>query len=136
MVDCKVIGTANNVLRLKLRTDTPQLYEDIHLRNITLDGRGQLISIQPWKQYFDLKGQPQPTRTVKNVTITNVRGTFGTFGKINPNPGDVVENVLIKNVDVKLTRKNSEPQVSGVKGVIFRDVTINGTAYTAPPPTP
>ena len=43
------------VLRLKLRPDTAQQYENIHLHDITLDGAGVIFNVAPWKQYFDLR---------------------------------------------------------------------------------
>jgi alpha-L-rhamnosidase len=124
LVSCRVIGTTSNVLRLKLRTDTPQLYEDIHLRDITLDGKGQLISIQPWSQYHDLKGEAPPTRTIRNVSISGVQGKFGAMGIIKPNEGDVIEEIMIKHVDVELTRDNPELQIIGKAGVTQKDVRI------------
>src|SRR5438132_8538096 len=58
--NCRITG-AMSVLNLKLRADTPQHYEDIHFRNITLDNEGgTLVRIAPWSQYTDLKGQPPP----------------------------------------------------------------------------
>ncbi|MDB5274900.1 MAG: polygalacturonase, partial [Chitinophagaceae bacterium] len=44
------------VLRLKLRPDTPQQYENITLTDITMEGGATIFSIAPWSQYFDLKG--------------------------------------------------------------------------------
>jgi alpha-L-rhamnosidase len=91
--NCTIAGPNSrgiNMLRLKLRTDTPQHYEDIHYNNITLDGAGTLINISPWTQYEDLMGRPYPTHTVRNITIRNVKGTYGNFGVIRPNPGDTI----------------------------------------------
>lgn len=127
MNNCRVIGTTSNVLRLKLRGDTPQLYEDIHLRNITLDGTGRLISIQPWMQYFDLQGQPPPKRVVRNISASNITGTFGSMGYIKPGEGDTVENVEIKHVNVELTGDQPGLQTSGLLGVRLKNVIINGT---------
>ena len=91
---CKVgePGSRTNipVVRLKLRTDTPQLYEDIHVRDITLESTGgRLIAIEPWSQYFDLQGKPKPSRHVRNVTVSNVKGTSIAWGAFRrpPNTG-------------------------------------------------
>jgi polygalacturonase len=128
--NCRAVGNASrgmSMLKLKLRADTPQLYEDIHFRQITLEGTGALISIAPWLQYFDLQGHPQPTRTVRNVTVSDVKGSFGSFGSIRGNQGDTIEKVLLENIDVKLT--GPAPRLEGVKDLVVRDVKINGEAY-------
>jgi alpha-L-rhamnosidase len=130
--DCTIAGPESrgiNMLRLKLRTDTPQRYEDIHYRNITLDGAGTLINMSPWSQYEDLKGQPRPTHVVRNITLTDIKGTFGNFGQIRPNPGDVIEDITLENVDVTL--KNPEPKFAGVKDFEVKNVKINGAEYIA-----
>ncbi len=61
--NCTIAGPNTrgiSMLRLKLRTDTPQLYEDIHYKNITLDGVGTIITVASWSQYEDPHG---PTQT-------------------------------------------------------------------------
>lgn len=137
--NCKIVGPDSrglNMLRLKLRTDTPQLYEDIHFRNITLDGTGTLINVSPWTQYENLMGQPYPTHTVRNITMTNIKGKYGSFGQIRPNPGDTVENITLEDVDVQLT--NPTPTLLGVKNFVVKNVKVNGEAFVpviAPAPT-
>jgi len=45
----RVIGPIN-LVRLKLRPDTPQHYEGIHYRDITLDSTaGTILQVQPWR---------------------------------------------------------------------------------------
>jgi polygalacturonase len=39
-----------NVLRLKLRPDTPQQYENISLTDITMEGTATLFNVSPWTQ--------------------------------------------------------------------------------------
>jgi len=133
---CTVEPTATrglSMVRLKLRPDTPQNYSDIHFRDITLSGAGQLISVAPWKQYFDLQGQPSPARSVRDVTISNITGSFGGFGTIQGNTGDVIDNILLENIDVKLT--NPAPKIVGVTDFVVKNVKINGTEYGGPTPS-
>jgi len=134
--NCTIAGPDSgsiNMLRLKLRTDTPQVYEDIHYKNITLDGSGTLINVSPWTQYEDLQGQPRPAHIVRNITLTGIKGTFGSFGTIRPNPGDTIEKITLENWDVKLTR--AAPSFAGVKELVAKDVKINGADYV-PQATP
>ena len=118
------------VLRLKLRTDTPQQYENIHLHDITLDGAGVIFNVAPWKQYFDLKGQPPPKSVVRNITISNVKGSGGSFGKILGNPDTEFGDIVVKDVDVKL--KNANFELSAFKGLKFDNVVVNGEPMPAP----
>jgi alpha-L-rhamnosidase len=125
--NCTATGTSQ-VAVLKLRTDTPQHYEDIHFRNLTLDAKtdhGQIISIQPWSQYANLDGAAPPKSIVRNISLSGVRGRFGGFGTIKPNPGQTeIVDVLLKDVDVQLTHDKLE--LAGTNGVRFENVVVNG----------
>lgn len=128
----RVVGPIN-LVRLKLRPDTPQHYEDIHYRDITLDSStGTILQVQPWRQFFDLKGQPPPKSVVRNVTLTNVKGTYGSFGTIQGNPGQTeIIDVKLENVDVRL--KNEELKAVDVKNLRLRKVTVNGKPFSLKP---
>lgn len=129
--DCKVTGPLN-LLMLKLRPDTPQLYEDIHLRNVTLDAEGgRVVFIAPWSQYKDLKGHAPPQSTVRNVTLSGVKGRFGSFGSIKPNPGQTtIRDIRFEGFDLQLAQGALE--VAGVTGLAFNKVVINGQPTLAP----
>lgn len=131
--NCKAVGDANrgmSMIRLKLRTDTPQLYEDIHFNNITLEGAGAIITMAPWSQYFDLQGHPQPSRKVQNISISNITGKFGSLGGIKGGPGDVIENVTMENIDVQLATAPRSGILSVTNNLVIKNVKINGEAYT------
>ncbi|HEV7403239.1 MAG TPA: glycosyl hydrolase family 28 protein [Chthoniobacteraceae bacterium] len=97
--NCKVVG-AMAVINFKLRSDTPQHYEDIHYRNIALEGTGgSLLSIQPWKQYADLGGQPPPKSVVRNLTITDIAGSYGSFGVVQGNSGQTAISAITLKKD-------------------------------------
>jgi alpha-L-rhamnosidase len=131
--NCRTSGLTKrgfSVLRLKLRPDTPQSYEDLHIRDITLDGTGNVISIAPWTQYFDLQGHAPPTQSVRNVTISGVKGSCTSLGTMRGNKGNVIENVTLENIDIKTTAP--KPNYSEVKNLVVKDVKINGEAFEAP----
>lgn len=115
---------ANNLLWLKMRPDTPQTYE-----YITFDGvEGKIhsfININPWTQFFDLKGRTDiPQSIAKHFIMRNCKCrcncyfnvakaeeqyhlsnfTFENL-EIQANHGefleDVIENVSIKKVRVE-----------------------------------
>jgi len=135
MENCKLTGTENNrVLELKLRPDTEQHYENIVIRNITVENpAAHLISIAGWTQYFELKGKPAPSQSVSNVTLSDITGKLKDFGKIDGPAKSTVQDVTFKNID--LTLKSPAVVVKNVKGLKFENVKINGVAYPATPMT-
>lgn len=132
--NCTVHGRVP-VVRLKLRPDTPQLYEDLHYRNIVLAGDqdgprgGPIVEVRPWKQYFDLKGQPPPSSTVRHVTVNGITGSFGSFGEIQGNSGQtIMRGFTLENIDVQL--RDPTLTVAGGIDVAVRNVRVNNRALT------
>lgn len=127
--DCKVIGDVT-IAQLKLRTDTPQHYEDIHYRNIVLDtAGGSILRVAPWTQYADLRGQPPPKTIVRNVTMTNITGRYGALGSVAGNPGQsTISDILMKDFNVQL----ATPRLTGrdIGAVRYENVVVNGAQVT------
>jgi alpha-L-rhamnosidase len=127
---CTVPGHIN-VIRLKLRPDTPQFYEDVHLRNITLTGdqagsKAPIVNISKWTQYFDLKGQAPPKSIVRNITLSNIKGSYGTFGMVIGNPGQTeISDVRLENIDVQLQDPTFKVGTD-VKNLQIKNVLVNG----------
>jgi alpha-L-rhamnosidase len=111
---------------LKLRGDTPQHYEDITFRNISLDAAGgAILQVQPWTQYFDLKGEAPPKSVIRNLRLIGLKGRYGAFGTIRPNPGQTtIDGVLFKDFDVQL--QDPAPAISGVENLRCERVVVNG----------
>jgi alpha-L-rhamnosidase len=127
--NCRVTGDIV-VARLKLRPDTPQRYEDIHFRNIALDHpAGAILMVEPWTQYRNLNGEAPPHSIVRNISFTQIRGRFGAFGTIHPNPGQTdISDILFKDIDVRLT--DDRLIVSGAREIRFENVIVNGRPVT------
>ncbi len=121
--NCRITGDAT-VLTLKLRPDTPQHYENIIIEDITLDGSGRVLNIAPWTQFFDLKGHAPPKRQVNNITLRNIRGTFHNLGTLGGNRGDVLRDITLRNIDLKLTDDTFQPDK--VTGLAMENVLLNG----------
>jgi alpha-L-rhamnosidase len=134
--NCRVLGKVP-VVHLKLRPDTPQIYEDIHFRNITLVGggdgkKGSIFDVRPWKQYFDPKGQPPPLSIVRNVTVDGIKGSYGSFGVIQGNPGQTgLSGFRISNVDVQLD--DARLAVEDGISVTLENVTVNSKPFVLKP---
>ncbi len=127
--NCRVTGDMI-LARLKLRPDTPQRYEDITFRNITLDNAGgTIVAVQPWSQYKNLGGAAPPQSSVRGLRFIGIKGRFGGFGTIQPNPGQTrIEDILFQDIDVQLTRERLA--ASEVRGLRFENVVINGKAVS------
>ena len=135
MENCRLVGTEKNcVLRLKVRPDTPQIYEDITVRNITVNNpAAKLVSIEGWNQYFDLHGQPPPSQLVDHVTLANITGTLNSFGRIDGPAKSTVQNATLQDIDIQL--KDPGVVIKRVKDLKLTNVKINGVAYTGDPET-
>jgi polygalacturonase len=133
--NCKMDGTdAVRVLTIKLRPDTPQHYEDIHVRNIVMKGKGSLVRLAPWTQFYDLGGHPAPSQTVENVTISNITGSGASFGGLAGPAKSIVRNITLENIDLQLT--NPDVSIKNVQGLKVNNVKVNGQLVTVPGSTP
>ncbi|HEY3761184.1 MAG TPA: glycosyl hydrolase family 28 protein [Verrucomicrobiae bacterium] len=122
--NCRVVGKVNLAV-LKLRPDTPQHYEDIHYRNITLNSQGSVINVQPWTQFFDLKGQKPPKSLVNNVTLSDIKGSCRSFGVVRGATNQTsICDITLKNINVQAEK----PQLIAVnvKDLRTGNVMVNG----------
>jgi polygalacturonase len=125
--NCKLVTDGTNVncvLKLKLRTDTKQHYENITARNITVDNPyAQLVSIQGWSQYFDLKGKPAPSQLATNITLENISGTLREFGTVDGPKKSTVTGLTFKDITLALV-KSTDVTIKGVKNLKLENVNI------------
>lgn len=126
---CTVTGSMP-LVRLKLRPDTPQTYENLTFRDITLDNsRGTLFEVKPWRQYADLKGQPAPRSFVRNIVVSKITGRTGSLGEIRGNRGQTTfGDILVADCDLQL-RATKFPRAD-MKGLRFENVSVNGSHFT------
>jgi polygalacturonase len=98
MRNCKVDNDCP-ILRLKMRPDTYQTFENITIDNIT--GRcGTIISMAPWRQFFSLGGSTEkPFAIVRNITISNIKVECKRFGDMEGNPADTVSKIIFRNIE-------------------------------------
>lgn len=122
---CKLTA-GNNVLSLKLRPDTPQLYENILVEEIEVrvPHTGRILKVQPWSQFFDLHGEAPPRSQIKNVTVRNVRGSIGSIGTLLTHETATIEGFVLEAIDVKAA--DAKLVVGKNVDLTVRDVTVNG----------
>ena len=111
------------LLRLKMRPDTYQVYEDIHVENIT--GRcGTLISMAPWTQFFDLGGSKEkPFAKVSNITFKNIKVKCKSVGQMQGNSLDTVNNISFSDIDVTADDPILRTKYTDIK---LNNVIVNG----------
>lgn len=111
------------VLRLKMRPDTYQLFENITVDGIT--GKcGTVIDVNPWKQFFSLKGSNEkPYGTIRNITFSNMNVKCGRFGVIEGNAADIVSGILFKNITATAETPELKNKYPDVKA---ENVIVNG----------
>ncbi|MBX3435401.1 MAG: right-handed parallel beta-helix repeat-containing protein [Pirellulales bacterium] len=126
--NCRV-GAAVPVVRLKLRPDTPQLYENIAVDGITADRAQAIFDVKPWTQFFDLQGHAPPQSVVRNVTVERVTGTFRTLGELRGNKGDEISGVTLRRIDV--VADVPRLVLDDEQAVVFQQVLVNGQPYSA-----
>lgn len=120
----KVDG-ANIILHLKMRPDTPQNYEFITVENIQ-GNAGKFISIRPWTQFFDLKGQDTPPASRSaNVIMRNIDVTCNTFFDVQDSDKYILSNFTFENLKVK-TDNRPKIEKDYFESVTVKNVMVNG----------
>lgn len=125
-----VVNGDNGLVRLKLRPDTPQHYENLVFENIQLAGDVRFFDVQPWRQFFDLQGHEPPASVVDNVTIRSVTGSCRTLGVLVGNVGDSIRNIHMSNVDINVADDGF--RLGEVDGFTLDDVKVNGKPFELP----
>lgn len=120
MRNCKA-NNAKNMLWLKMRPDTPQVYEDILIEGFSgkvLNG----IFIKPWTQFFDLKDRKDiPLSYANNISFKNINIACDRFFAISKNDEQYkLSNFSFDNVKVESRVLGSLDDI--VEGVVFNDV--------------
>lgn len=122
--NCKVESNTP-ILRLKMRPDTYQIFENITIDNVT--GKcGTIISMNPWKQFFDMGGSTaKPFATVRNITLLNINVQCKSFGEMEGNAADTVDNIILKNITAVAETPALKSKYPSIK---VDNVMVNGKA--------
>jgi len=129
MRNCKVNNNCP-ILRMKMRGDTFQLYENITVENIT-GTCGSIIDLNPWKQFFDLQGSTaKPFGTIRNIKLSNIKVEATKFGEMDGNPDDKVSNFLFKDLEVTTKTPFLKNKYQDVK---IENVLVNGALLVVKP---
>ena len=124
--NCRV-GEAIPLVRLKLRPDTPQLYENLLFEDIKVVDAQAVFDVKPWTQFFDLQGHEPPQSIVRNVVVRNLQGSVRSLGELRGNKGDLIQNVSLENIS--LTAEKATLTTDVANEVHCQDVEVNGEPF-------
>jgi polygalacturonase len=118
------INSNTPILRLKMRPDTYQIFENITVDNIT--GKcGTIIDVKPWTQFFTMEGSKEkPYGIIRNISMSNINVQCNTFGEIAGNPLDKVSNIRLRNIKATAKELGLKCKYTGVK---IENVIVNGS---------
>lgn len=120
------VNEATRVLWLKMRPDTPQLYEYILVENVKGNSHS-LLFVKPWKQFFDLQGRKDvPLSYSDHVTLRNIEVKCDIFYDVAVSEYDKLSNFTFENF--KVESKNPAIDKSVVKGFTLKNVVVNGSS--------
>lgn len=122
MRNCQVDGVTR-LLHLKMRPDTPQLYEYIRVEDIKGEAKTCLV-VLGWKQFFDLKGRPDiPLSYGDNVTLKNINLKCDNFFGVENDSNVRLSNFTFENLNIEAAKSTIDRSI--IKGLTFKNVCIN-----------
>lgn len=112
-------------LVMKMRPDTPQNYEYITIEDINGSVIESFIDINPWTQFYDLKGRKDiPLSYASNVVIRNCEIECGTYFNVQ----DCQEQYKLSDFkfeNLKITAKKYGNSENLIKNVEIKEVYVN-----------
>ena len=117
------VDEANNLLWLKMRPDTPQLYEYVRVEDISGTARN-FIQVAPWTQFYDLKGrQDTPMSYSDHITMRNITLECNTFFSVTPKPDQYrLSNFTFENLSVRAAKNGLD--TTFVAGFSLKNVNV------------
>lgn len=119
------VNSAQRLLWLKMRPDTPQNYEYILVEDVTGSAKSFLY-IKPWTQFFDMKGHTQiPLSYSHFVTMRNIKFECETLFDVVNSDQYKLSDFTFENLDIKANKK-SEIKTDYIKNFKLNNVIIDG----------
>ena len=117
------VTEASNLLWLKMRPDTPQLYEYVTVEDIEGDGKN-FILVAPWTQFYDLKGRNTvPMSYSDHITMRNIKFDCNTFFNVKQREDQYhLSNFSFENLQIKAA--NTDLFEEYVENFVIKNVNI------------
>lgn len=117
------VHEARLLLNLKMRPDTPQIYEHILVTDIKGDAK-RLLHIAPWRQFFDLQGREDiPISYAHDITIRNLDMDCEVFFAAQRSEHYVLKNFSFENLDIRAS-KNAAYDEQLIEGSTWKRVKV------------
>ncbi len=119
---CKV-GSAQRVLWLKMRPDTPQHYEYVTIEDMT--GHCDMFLVcRPWTQFFKPEQRDDmPLSQCNNITIRNIKMDSKNFFDVGKSDKYRLTDFTFENIEVKDQKKAFDPTL--IENCVVKNVQIN-----------
>ncbi|MCD8166282.1 MAG: glycosyl hydrolase family 28 protein [Bacteroides sp.] len=119
------VDSAQRLLWLKMRPDTPQIYEYILVEDIT-GNSGNFLYIQPWTQFFDMKGETEVPRSYsRHITMRNIELECQTVFNVSSSDQYELTDFTFENLNLKASQK-PEIYTDYIHNFTLKNVVING----------
>ncbi|KOS05643.1 exopolygalacturonase [Flavobacterium akiainvivens] len=114
---------AQKTLHLKMRPDTPQRYEYITVEDITGDA-GSLVSIKPWTQFFDLKGEKDIKLSyASTIVMKNIKLQCSTGFDIEKSEQYILSDFTFQDIELK-SAKGAIENTAAIKDAVLKNVNV------------
>ena len=125
MRNCHADDT-NNVLWLKMRPDTPQHYEFVHVENFTGKCRSFLL-VRPWTQFYQKEDRDDmPLSKCNDISFKNIRMDCGTFFNVTGSEKYYLCRFSFDDVDVSDQANAKGFTNNSVEEFSLNNVVVNG----------
>ncbi len=116
------LDNCNRLLWLKMRPDTPQLYEYILVENIS-GNTNHFLYIRPWTQFFDLKGRTDiPISYASHITLKDIGMECGTWFNVEASDQYSLSDFTFERLELKTKNVAWNPDI--IDSVTVNDIRI------------
>lgn len=118
------VHSGSNFMWLKMRPDTPQHYEYITVQDI--EGKiTNFININPWTQFFDLKGREDiPLSVADHITMKNCKCQCNTYFNVTKDEKQyLLSDFVFENLEIQAKK-------DGFTSEAIRNVTVENVKVT------
>ena len=129
-----IVTDAQRLLWLKMREDTPQLYEYITVENIQGNAK-KMLCAGVWSQFFDLKGEKKKPLSIGNhIIVRNINFKCETFFELKLNDDSKLSNITLENL--KVEAKNEKFDKNKINNLQMTNVLLKRAKKQTDTPQP